>query len=129
MAECPSCHHPITPFYYSISASVILRNIFRSPMRRIYVCRSCGQEVILTPGSFIAYQIGFVLTVIPCAIIFARIQTFLIRSTTLFRRLSESNPILMFLLLWILPTLVVTILVLHLLVDRYFVAYKKADSD
>ena len=129
MAECPSCHHAITPVYYSISASVVVKNLFRSPVRKIYVCRNCGEEVIMTPGSFIAYQIGFVLTVIPGAIIFARIYTFLTRSITLIRRLSENNPLLMLILLWLLPTLAITLLVLHLLVDRYFVVYKKANSD
>jgi hypothetical protein len=83
----------------------------------------------MTPGSFIALQIGFILTVVPCAIICARIYTFLIRSMTLFRQLSEGSPVLMLVLLWLLPTLAITLLLLQLLVDRYFVVYKKADSD
>jgi hypothetical protein len=83
----------------------------------------------MTMGSFIAYNIGFVLAVIPCAIIFARFYAFLTRSTEILQRLSKTEPLLTILLLWILPTLAVTILVLHLFVDRYFVVYKKADSD
>jgi hypothetical protein len=129
MAECPSCHHEISPFFYSISTSVVVRNLFRSPVRKIYICRNCGEEVMMPPGSFIAYQIGFVLTVTPCAIIVVRFYTFLTRSTPLFHRLSEDNPILMLFLLWILPNLAITLGVLHLLVDRFFVVYRKANSD
>ena len=83
----------------------------------------------MTFGSFIAYQIGFILTVVPCAIIFARMDAFLTRSVVLFRRFSEDNPLLMLIFLWIVPTLAVTLLVLHLLVDRYFVVYRKAKPD
>jgi uncharacterized protein (DUF983 family) len=128
MAECPSCHHQITPFFYSISPSVIFRNFFRSPARRIYECRNCGEEVVMTAGSFIAYNIGFVLTVVPSAILFARFYTFLTRSMEVFHRLSQTHPLLLMVCLWILPTLAVPILVLHLFVDRFFVVYKKADS-
>jgi hypothetical protein len=129
MAQCPSCHRDIAPFFYSVTASVFVRNLFRSPLRKIYVCRNCGEEVTMTPGSFIACQIAFALTVIPCAIVWARIYTFLTRSVALFRRLSENNPLLMLVLLWILPTLAITLLILQLLVDRYFIVYRKANEN
>jgi len=80
----------------------------------------------MTPGSFVAYQIGFIFTVVPCAILFARMDAYLTRSVELFRRLSEDHPLLMLVLLWIGPTLAITLLVLHRLVDRYFVVYRKA---
>jgi len=127
MARCPSCQHEVSALFYSFSASALLRNMFRSPARRIFICRSCGEELMMTVPSFIFCQIAFIITVIPCAVGFARLQTLLVNSTRLFYQLSKEYPYTTVISLWILPTLIVT-LSIYWALAKHFVEFKKAGS-
>jgi len=125
MARCPSCQHEVCGLFHSFSPSVWLRNMFRSPTRRIFICRNCGEELTMTIPSFIFCQVVFIITVIPCAIGFARLQTRLVNSSQLFHQLSKEYPCATVVCLWILPTLIVTLFIYGALVKR-FVEFKKA---
>jgi hypothetical protein len=125
MARCPSCQHELSALLYSFSASVLLRNMFRSPARRIFICRNCNEELMMTIPSFIFCQVAFIIIVIPCAIGFARLQTLLVNSTQLFHQLSKEYPYTTIVSLWILPTLIVTLFVYGALA-KHFVEFKKA---
>ena len=127
MAQCPSCQHKVSSLHYSFRPSILLRNTFRSPASKIMVCRNCGEELTLTLPSFIFCQIVFVVTVIPCAIFFARIETLLINSLEPFHQFSQNHPLATVVSFWILPTLIVTLLVYHAMVSP-FIEYKKAGS-
>ncbi|HVN82417.1 MAG TPA: hypothetical protein VMW38_25755 [Terriglobia bacterium] len=113
--------------HYSFRPSILLRNTFRSPASKIIVCRSCGEELTLTFSSFIFCQIVFVVTVIPCAIAFARLETLLVNSFQPVHQLSQDHPLGAFFSLWIFPTLIVTLIVYNALV-RPLIEYKKAGS-
>lgn len=125
MATCPSCQHEV-PVLFSFSPSVLLRNVFRSPANKITVCKGCGAELTLTMGSFIFCQVAFIVIVIPCAILLARLETWLIRSVDLIHQFSIDSPALAVVFLWILPTLAVTLFLLGGLARR-FVEFEKAD--
>ena len=101
--------------------------MFRSPASKIIVCRNCGEELTLTLASFIFCQIVFVVTVIPCAIFFARLDTVLVNSIQPFHQLSQNHPLATVVSLWILPTLIVTLLLYNALV-RHLIEYKRAGS-
>src|ERR1700722_13453779 len=105
MARCPSCQHQVSELFYSF----LLRNMFRSPAGKIYICRNCGEDLTMTTPSFILCQVAFIGLVIPCAIGFARLQTWLVNSSQLFHQLSAEFPNLAVVFLWILPTLIVTL--------------------
>ena len=79
----------------------------------------------MTIASFIFCQVVFIITVIPCAIGFARLQTLLVNSTQLFHQLSKEYPYATVVCLWILPTLIVTLFVYGTLA-KLFVEFKKA---
>jgi hypothetical protein len=70
----------------------------------------------------------FVVTVIPSAILFARLYTFLTGSIRFFSQLSSDYPNSTAVLFWILPTLAATLLVNYLLVDRHIIVLRKAKS-
>ena len=125
MANCPTCHHEVSVLLYSFRASTFLRNFFRSPANRITVCRGCGEELTLTTGSFIFCQVAFIVIVIPCAILLARFETWLIRSVDFFHQLSVDAPAWTLVCLWILPTLVFTLFI-YSQVARRFVEFEKA---
>jgi hypothetical protein len=125
MARCPSCQHQVSVLLYSFRASVLLRNMLRSPAGKIYICRNCGENLTMTTPSFIFCQVAFVVIVIPCAIGFARLQTWLVNSSQLFHQLSAGFPNSTVVFLWILPTLIVTLLVYNQLA-KYFVDFQKA---
>lgn len=127
MAQCPSCQHEVSSLHYSFHASTLLRNMFRSPANKIIVCRNCGEELTLTFPSFILCQIVFVVTVIPCAIFFACLDTILVNSIQPFHQLSQNSPLATVVSLWILPTLTVTLLAYNALV-RHLIEYKRAGS-
>ena len=127
MAQCPSCQHEVSSLHYSFHPSILLRNMFRSPASKIMVCRNCGEELTLTIPSFIFCQIVFVAIVIPCAILFARLETLLVNSIQPFHQLSQDHPLGAVLSLWILPTLIVTLFVYNALV-KHLIEYKKAGS-
>ena len=128
MAHCPSCQHEVSSLHYSFHPSILLRNTFRSPASKIIVCRNCGEELTLTFPSFVFCQIVFVVTIIPCAILFARLETLLVNSFQPFHQLFYDHPLGAFLALWILPTLIVTLLVYDALV-KHLIEYKKAGSE
>ncbi len=121
MARCPSCQHQVSVLFYSF----LLRNMFRSPAGKIYICRNCGEDLTMTTPSFILCQVAFIGLVIPCAIGFARLQTWLVNSSQLFHQLSAEFPNLTVVLLWILPTLIVTLFAFNELAKR-FVDFQKA---
>ncbi|MGA7106836.1 MAG: hypothetical protein WBV28_23655 [Terracidiphilus sp.] len=76
-------------------------------------------------SGFIVCQVAFVVIVIPCAIAFARLQTWLLNSSQVFHQLSLDFPNLTVVLLWILPTLIVTLIVFAQLAKR-FVEFRRA---
>ena len=121
MARCPSCQHQVSVLFYSF----LLRNMFRSPAGKIYICRNCGEDLTMTTPSFILCQVAFIGLVIPCAIGFARLQTWLVNSSQLFHQLSAEFPNLAVVFLWILPTLIVTLFAFNELAKR-FVDFQKA---
>ena len=121
MARCPSCQHQVSVLFYSF----LLRNMFRSPAGKIYICRNCGEDLTMTTPSFILCQVAFIVLVIPCAIGFARLQTWLVNSSQLFHQLSAEFPNLAVVFLWILPTLIVTLFAFNELAKR-FVDFQKA---
>jgi uncharacterized protein (DUF983 family) len=99
--------------------------MFRSPAGKIYVCSHCGENLTMTTSSFILCQVVFIVLLVPCAIVFARLQTWLVTSTTWFHQLSAEFPSLTVVCLWILPTLMVTLLGYNALARR-FVDFEKA---
>jgi hypothetical protein len=99
--------------------------MFRSPANRIFVCNNCGQQLTMTTASFIICQVVFVVLVIPCAIAFARLNTWLLGSSQAIHQLSLDFPAMTVVLLWILPTLIVTLLIFDQLAKR-FVELQKA---
>jgi hypothetical protein len=99
--------------------------MFRSPAGKIYICRNCGEDLTMTTPSFILCQVAFIGLVIPCAIGFARLQTWLVNSSQLFHQLSAEFPNLAVVFLWILPTLIVTLFAFNELAKR-FVDFQKA---
>jgi hypothetical protein len=123
MARCPSCQHQVSVLFYSFRAS--LQNMFRSPAGKIYICRNCGEDLTMTTPSFIFCQVAFIVIVIPCAIGFARLETWLVNSSQFFHQLSAEFPNLTVVFLWILPTLIVTLFVYNELAKR-FVDFQKA---
>jgi hypothetical protein len=125
MATCPTCQHEVSMLFYSFDPAVFLQNMVRSPANRIYTCRNCGERLTMSMSGFIFLQVVFVATVIPCAVAFARLQLWLRSSFGMFRQLSTEFPIMTVVLLWILPTLAVTLLVCSRLA-KYFVEFRKA---
>jgi hypothetical protein len=121
MARCPSCQHQVSVLFHSF----LLQNMFRSPAGKIYICRNCGDDLTMTTPSFILCQVAFIVIVIPCAIGFARLQTWLVNSSQLFHQLSAEFPSLTVVFLWILPTLIVTLFAFNELAKR-FVDFQKA---
>jgi hypothetical protein len=74
---------------------------------------------------FIACQVAFVVIVIPCAIAFARLQTWLLNSSQVFHQLSTEFPNMTVVLLWILPTLIVTFIACAQFA-KHFVEFRRA---
>jgi hypothetical protein len=126
MARCPSCQHQVSVLFYSFRSSVLLRNMFRSPAGKIYVCKNCGENLTMATQSFIFCQVAFIVIVTPCAIGFARLQTWLVNSYQLFHQLSAEFPHLTVVILWIFPTLIVTLFVYNELA-KHFVDFQKAE--
>jgi hypothetical protein len=125
MGRCPSCQHEVAVLYYSFGAPVLLRNLFRSPAGKIYVCKHCGENLTMTTSSFIFCQVAFIVIVVPCAIGFARLQTWLIHSSASLHQLSTDSPNSAVVFLWILPTLIVTLFIYTAFAKR-FVDFEKA---
>ena len=126
MARCPSCQHEVSALFHSFRGSVFLQNMFRSPANRFFICGNCGATLTMTTSSFIFCQVAFVLIVIPCAIVFARVQTWLVHSSELLQEFSTESPNMAVVFLWILPTLIVT-LVIHSELAKRFVEFQKAE--
>ena len=110
MATCPSCQQRVSVLIYSLRPSVMLGNVFRSPAGRIFTCRNCGAQLTMTTFSFILCQVAFIVIVIPCAIGFARLETSLVRSVPWCQQLAADSPTMTAVALWIVPTLLVTLL-------------------
>lgn len=125
MASCPSCQHEVSVLFDSIRPTTFLLNMFRSPAGKVFACRHCGEELTMATSSFIVSQVAFVVIVIPCAIAFARLQTWLLNSSEAFHQLSTEFPNMSVVLLWILPTLIVTLLVWAQFAKR-FVEFRRA---
>ena len=70
---------------------------------------------------------AFLVLVIPCAIGFARLETWLVRSVPWRQRLAAESPGMTAVALWIAPTLLVT-LILFSQVAGMFVEFEKAES-
>jgi hypothetical protein len=79
----------------------------------------------MTFFSFVLLQVAFIAIVVPCAIAFARLQSWLLSSSEFFHQLSSHSPNAAVVFLWILPTLFVTLLILNA-VSRYFVEFERA---
>ena len=77
-----------------------------------------------TPG-FVFCQVAFIVIVIPCAIGFAFLQTWLVNSSQLFHQISAEFPNLTVVFLWIVPTLIGTLFVYNELA-KHFVDFQKA---
>jgi len=125
MARCPSCRQEVSSMYCWFYAWILLRNMFRSPDSRILVCRNCGEELALTLLSFILCQIAWVATLIPCAIVCARLERLLVDSTQLFNHFSRQHPLASILALWVLPTLVATLFI-HNAAVKHLIEFKRA---
>ncbi len=125
MARCPSCQHEVSVLFDSIRPAIFLQNMFRSPAGKVFICRHCGAQLTMETSGFIVCQVAFVVIVIPCAIAFARLQTWLLNSSQVFHQLSLDFPNLTVVLLWILPTLIVTLIVFAQLAKR-FVEFRRA---
>jgi len=125
MASCPSCRHEVSVLFDSIRPAVFVENLFRSPARRIFTCRNCHQQLTMATSSFIFCQVAFLLIVIPCAIALARLEPWLLESSEILRSVSTQFPNLTVVSLWILPTLVLTLL-LYAQVARRIVEFQKA---
>jgi uncharacterized protein (DUF983 family) len=119
MAECPSCRHEISVLFDSIRPAIFLQNMFRSPAGKVFICRHCGEQLTMATSGFIACQVAFVVIVIPCAIAFARLHTWLLNSSQAFHELSTEFPNTTLVLLWILPTLIVTLIVCAQFAKRF----------
>ncbi len=109
MANCPSCQQKVSILFYSFRPSVLLGNVFRSPAGRVFTCEKCGAQFTMTPMSFVLCQIIFVVLVIPSAIGFARLETWLVNSVGIVQRFAAEAPGTAVFFLWIAPTLVVTL--------------------
>ena len=127
MATCPSCQQKVSVLFYSLRPSVLLGNVFRSPAGRVFTCRNCGAQLTMTPISFVLCQVIFVVLVIPSAIGFARLETWLVQSVPIFQRFSAESPGTTVFLLWIFPTLLVTLSLYSLLAGQ-LVEFQRADS-
>jgi len=79
----------------------------------------------MATSGFIFCQVAFVVIVIPCALAFARLQTWLLNSFQVFHELSIEFPNMTVVLLWILPTLMWTLIVWAQLAKR-FVEFRRA---
>jgi hypothetical protein len=99
--------------------------MFRSPASKVFICRHCGEELTMATSGFIVCQVAFVVIVIPCAIAFARLETWLLNSIQMLHQLSTEFPNLTVVLLWILPTLIVTFIVCAEIAKR-FVEFRRA---
>lgn len=124
MAACPSCQHEVGVLFYSFR-SPFFRNMFRSPANRIYACNNCGAELTMTIASFILCQVIFIILIVPCAIVFARLNTWLLASSQAIHQLSLDFPAMAMVCLWILPTLIVTLLIFNQFAKR-FVEFQKS---
>ena len=127
MATCPSCQQKVSVLFYSLRPSVLLGNMVRSPAGRVFTCRNCGAQLTMTTFSFILCQVAFIVIVIPCAIGFARLETWLVRSVPWCQQLAAESPNRTAVALWIAPTLLVT-LFLFSQVAGLFVEFEKAES-
>ncbi len=125
MARCPTCQHPVSVLLYSFRAWFMLGNMFRSPAGKIYICRNCGENLVMTTPGFVFCQVAFIVIVIPCAIGLAFLQTWLVNSSQLVHQISTEFPNLTVVFLWIVPTLIVTLFVYNELARR-FVGFEKA---
>lgn len=125
MAACPSCQHEVSVLFDSIRPAVFLQNMFRSPAGKVFTCTHCGEQLTMTTSGFIVCQAALVVVIIPCAIAFARLQTWLANSSPLLQQLSTEFPVATMVLLWILPTLVVTAMVFAQFAKR-FVEFRRA---
>ena len=79
----------------------------------------------MAKSGFIFLQAAFVVLVIPCAVVFARLQSWLLNSSEVLRQFSTEFPNMTVVLLWILPTLIATLLVCSQLA-KHFVEFRKA---
>ncbi len=127
MASCPSCQQKVSVLYYTLQPSVMLENIFRTPGGRIFTCEKCGARLKLTPSSYVMCQAIAALFAIPSVIGFARLQLWLVSSVGIFQRLAAVAPGATAFLLWIVPTLVVTLTFYSLLAGQ-LVEFQIADS-
>jgi uncharacterized protein (DUF983 family) len=109
----------------SIRPAIFLQNMFRSPASKVFICRHCGEQLTMATSGFVVCQLAFVVIVIPCAIAFARLQTWLLTSYQLFHQLSTEFPNMTVLLLWILPTLIVSVIACAQFAKR-FVEFRRA---
>jgi uncharacterized protein (DUF983 family) len=125
MARCPSCQHEVSVLFDSIRPAIFLQNMFRSPASKVFICRHCGEQLTMATSGFIVCQVAFVVIVIPCAIAFARLQTWLLNSSQVLHHLSTEFPNMTVVLLWILPTLIVTLIVCAQFAKR-FVEFRRA---
>lgn len=80
----------------------------------------------MTTQGFLFCQVIFVVIVIPCAVGLARLQIWLVNSVQFFHQLSIDSPNMTVVLLWILPTLIVTLALYSLIAGR-FVEFQKAE--
>lgn len=124
MASCPSCQHEVSILFYSFRSPAIVQNLFRSPANRIFTCGNCGAQLTMTMTSFILCQVIFIVLVIPCAIAFARLESWLLESSQVIRQFSMDYPNMTVVLLWILPTLLVTLFA-YTQVSKRFVELQK----
>lgn len=111
MASCPACQHEVSVLFGSLRASIFLQNMFRSPAKRLFTCPHCGLDLMMSTSSFIFCQVAFIVIVVPCAVMFARLQPVLLNSSELLRNLSQEFPNTTMIGLWILPTLLVTLFI------------------
>jgi len=125
MARCPSCRHEVSVLFDSIRPAIFLQNMFRSPAGKVFICRHCDEQLTMATSGFIFCQVAFVVIVIPCALAFARLQTWLLNSFQVFHELSIEFPNMTVVLLWILPTLMGTLIVWAQLAKR-FVEFRRA---
>jgi|SRR5579863_4438490 len=125
MATCPACQHNVSVLFGSLRASVFVQNLFRAPARRVFACPQCGLNLTMSTSSFIFCQVAFLVIVIPCAIASARLQPVLLDSSSLLQIFSTEFPNLAVVALWILPTLLVTLLIYSQIAKR-IVEFQKA---
>ena len=79
----------------------------------------------MAASAFVVCQLAFVVIVIPCAIAFARLQTWLLNSSQLFHQLSTEFPNMTVVLLWIFPTLIVSVIACAQLA-KHLVEFRRA---